>query len=73
MIFEAETYVEKVSIGAGAVVFVYGSGLFAYYWYQLFKSVKGFFTLLSMDKNERNELIALHKSCKEWLLKNLSV
>lgn len=73
MIFEAETYVEKVSIGVGAVVFAYSSGLFAYYWYQLFKSVKGFFTLLSMDKNERNELIALHKSCKEWLLKNLSV
>jgi hypothetical protein len=73
MIFEAETYVEKVSIGVGAVVFAYSSGLFAYYWYQSFKSVKGFFTLFSLDKNEKDELISLHKSCKEWLLKNLSV
>ena len=73
IIFEAETYEQKVSIGLGAVVFAYCSGLFAYYWYQSFKSVKGFFTLLSLDNNERNELMALHQSCKEWLLKNLSV
>lgn len=73
IIFDAETYVQKVSIALGAVVFAYYSGLFAYYWYQSFKSVKGFFTLLSLDKNERNELMALHQSCKKWLLKNLSV
>ena len=70
--FESETSLQKIVVGIGGVVFAYYTGLFAYYWYQLFKSVKGFFTLLSLNKNKRNELIALHTSCKEWLLTNLS-
>jgi hypothetical protein len=69
--FESETNLQKIGAGIGGVVFAYCTGLFAYYWYQLFKSVKGFFTLLSLNKNKRNELIALHTSCKEWLVKNL--
>jgi hypothetical protein len=70
--FESETSLQKIGAGIGSVVFAYCTGLFAYYWYQLFKSVKGFFTLLSLNKNKRNELIALHTSSKEWLLTNLS-
>lgn len=71
--FELETLLQKVSIGLGVVVFAYFAGLFSYYWYQSFKSVKGFFTLSFLNNDKRNEIIALHTSCKEWLMKNLIV
>jgi hypothetical protein len=48
--FESETSLQKIGAGIGGVVFAYCTGLFAYYWYQLFKSVKGFFTFYCWKK-----------------------
>ena len=70
--FESETSLQKIVVGIGGVVFAYYTGLFAYYWYQLFKSVKGFFTFILLEKNQKNKIQELQRSCKEWLLTNLS-
>ncbi len=73
MIFKLETCLQKISVGLSVVVFAYGTGLFSYYWYQLYKSIKGFFTLSFLNTDKKNEIITLHASCKEWLMRNLLV
>jgi hypothetical protein len=70
--FESETNLQKIGVGIGGVVFAYCTGLFAYYWYQLFISVKGFFMFILLEKNQKNKIQDLHRSCKDWLLTNLS-
>ncbi len=71
MFFELETFLQKMSVGFGVVIFAYFSLLFSYEWFQKYKEVKGFFTFLWMNKDEQQELISLHKSSKDWLRKKV--
>jgi 1-acyl-sn-glycerol-3-phosphate acyltransferase len=71
MFFELETFLQKMSVGFGVVLFAYFSLLFSYEWFQKCKEVKGFFTFSWLKKEEQNVLIALHQSCKNWLMKNI--
>jgi hypothetical protein len=69
--FELETFLQKMSVGFSVVVFAYFSLLFSYHWFQKCKEVKGFFTFSWLKKEEQHELISLHQSCKNWLMKNI--
>jgi len=71
MFFELETFLQKMSVGFGVVIFAYFSLLFSYEWFQKYKEVKGFFTFLWLNKEEQQELISLHQSCKDWLRKKI--
>ena len=72
-VFELETLLQKIIVGFGVVLFAYISLRFSYYWFQLLKEVKGFFAFLFLKAEEKNKIIALHTTCKKWLMKNLLV
>lgn len=71
--FQLENSFQKILVGVSSIIIAYFTLLFSYSWFQLFKELKGFVSFLFLNSNEKANLLALHQSCKKWLVENLNL